>query len=180
MSCKLANPAKLQELKKLRASLDPSRSTRSSSKSSIVTLSSLIRATLNAPSLLPSQKTTSAPSKNTPFKLYPIPSASPFTSAKTNYPRVRFLMSRRFTHRVRFLNGLTGAYKIKKKGQVFTCPFILFGGAQCADAGEYNPKLTFSTLSTLRVRRGWNRALEASSRLHALVRCGRLPHLRSL
>jgi hypothetical protein len=34
---------------------------------------------------------------------------------KHNYPRVRFLMSRRSTCRVRFLNGLTGPFQIKRR-----------------------------------------------------------------
>src|SRR5262249_25996777 len=86
----------------------PSNSLRSSNKSSIVSLNSLTLATAPAPSFLLSKNTTSALSKNRPSKLYPIPSASLSTSANTNYPRVRFLMSRRSAYRVRFLNGLTG------------------------------------------------------------------------
>src|SRR4030095_14451491 len=67
-----------------------SSSLRSSSKSSIVSLSSLMPAPFSAPYLLQSKKTISARSKNRPSNLYQTPSPSLSTSANTSYPRVRF------------------------------------------------------------------------------------------
>src|SRR6516165_1153747 len=83
----------------------PSNSLRSSTKSSIASLSWLTSATAHPPI---SKPMTSAPWKTKLYKQYRKTLPSRSTSENTMYPRVRFYMSRRFPLRVRFLNGLTG------------------------------------------------------------------------